>query len=211
MAEKKSASRQLDTWEGGFGQEYTERTKDRKHRDWQTRVPAFQTMLDGLEINRILEVGCNRGHNLLSLLDVLGEETEIIGVEPNRYALELARQSSPKVAALYGHTLDLPFKDGYFDLVFTAGVLIHIALSDIPDSLAEIYRASQRYILAIEYFAEEETIVPYHGSDNLLWKRDFRQHYQTLFPDLRLVRDGYWESEAGFDNTHWWLFEKPQL
>jgi hypothetical protein len=67
---------------------------------------------------------------------------------------------------------------------------------------------SKRYILAIEYFAQEETAIHYRGHDNLLWKRDFPQHYRSQFPDLALIRSGCWGPEDGFDRTHWWLLEK---
>jgi pseudaminic acid biosynthesis-associated methylase len=194
----------LEIWEGEFGKAYT----DRNEIDWHTRLPAFQQMLDGLLIKRVLEVGCNRGHNLICLARILGEGSDIVGVEPNRYALEIARASSVNVGVLYGHAFDLPFKDGYFDLVFTARVLIHIPLGDLPLALSEIYRVSKRYILAIEYFAQEETVVHYRGYDNLLWKRDFLRHYQSQFPELTLVRSGFLTSEDGFDKTHWWLLEK---
>lgn len=195
---------QLGVWEGEFGRAYT----DRNVIDWRVRLLAFKQMLDGLPISRVLEVGCNRGYNLVALAELLGG-SDVVGVEPNRYALELARASSVKVGVLHGDAFDLPFKDGYFDLVFTAGVLIHIALTDLPVALSEIYRVTKRYILAIEYFAEEETIIQYRGHDDLLWKRDFLKHYQTQFPDLTLIRSGYWEPEDGFDRAHWWLLEKP--
>ena len=195
----------MRVWEGEFGRAYT----DRNVINWQTRLPAFQQMLDGLPIKSVLEVGCNRGHNLIALAELLGEDCDVVGIEPNRYALELARASSLKASVLHGHAFDLLFKDGYFDLVFTAGVLIHIPLADLPTALAEIYRVSKRYILAIEYFAEEETVIHYRGHDDLLWKRDFLKHYRTQFPDLTLIRSGYWGPEHGFDRTHWWLLEKP--
>ena len=92
--------------------------------------------------------------------------------------------------------------------MFTAGVLIHISLEDLTAALAEIYRVSGRYILAIEYFAQEETAIHYRGKDDLLWKRNFLKHYQTQFPDLTVIRSGYWGPEDGFDRAHWWLFEK---
>jgi pseudaminic acid biosynthesis-associated methylase len=194
----------LEIWEGEFGKAYT----DRNEIDWRARLSAFQQMLASLTIKRVLEVGCNRGHNLVCLAELLGEESDVVGVEPNRYALELARASSVKVGVLYGQAFDLPFKDRYFDLVFTAGVLIHIPLEGLPLALNEIYRVSRRYILAIEYFAQEETVVHYRGHDSLLWKRDFLQHFRSQFPDLTLIRRGYWGPEDGFDSTHWWLLEK---
>jgi len=59
---------QLEVWEGEFGKAYT----DRNVIDWRTRLPAFQQMLGGLPIKRVLEVGCNRGHNLVCLAELLG-------------------------------------------------------------------------------------------------------------------------------------------
>jgi pseudaminic acid biosynthesis-associated methylase len=203
-AERPAVSRQLAAWEGDFGTQYT----DRNSADWRTRLPAFKHMLAGLALDRVLEVGCNRGHNLVTIAECLDGDVEVVGVEPNRHALELARAASPRVTVLRGHARDLPFKDGYFDLVFTAGVLIHVALSDLAAVLSEICRASRRYVLAIEYFADVETPIVYRGHEALLWKRDFLAHYQSAFPVLQLRRHGFWGPEDGFDRTHWWLLEK---
>ena len=81
-------------------------------------------------------------------------------------------------------------------------------MRDIPEALNEIYRVCRRYILAIEYYADEETAIHYRGHDDMLWKRDFKKHYLMQFPDLSIVRSGYWGHEDGFDRSHWWLFEK---
>jgi pseudaminic acid biosynthesis-associated methylase len=193
-------TQQLEVWFGEFGKQYT----DRNQVDWRGRVPLLLPMVAGLSLSRVLEVGCNRGHNLLALREILGEEAELIGVEPSPYARDLARAVG--VDARDADAFGPPFPDGYFDLVFTAGVLIHIALEDLPRAMREVYRCSRRYILAVEYFSEEETAISYRGHQGLLWKRDFGQHYQTRFPDLTLVRQGYCEE---WDRTTWWLWEKP--
>ena len=195
---------QLDTWEGKFGKDYT----DRNVIEWRERLDAFKEVLSGLPIQSILEVGCNRGHNLLSLTELLPADSQVVGIEPNQYAREIARAASAKIGVLEGNAYDLPFKDGYFDVVFTAGVLIHISPSNLQTAISEIYRVSKRYILAIEYFSEEEEIVNYRGHTDLLWKRNFLKIYQQAFDDLKLIRNGYWGDEKGFFRSHWWLFEK---
>ena len=86
---------------------------------------------------------------------------------------------------------------------------IHVSLKDLPSALSEIHRVSRRYIVAMEYFAEEETVIPYRGSEDLLWKRNFLKHYQTQFPDLKLVATGFLGIEEGWDRQTWWLLEKP--
>ncbi len=195
----------MEVWRGEFGKAYT----DRNLIDWRIRLPAFRRMLDGLCLTQVCEVGCNRGHNLLALTELLGGGCGIVGVEPNPYALRAARLSSPRVGLVSGDAFGLPFKDGHFDLVFTSGVLIHIPPSCLAPALTEICRVSRRYILAIEYFADMDTAIPYRGHDDLLWKRDFLAHYQRQFPALHLRQRGFWGREDGFDDTHWWLLEKP--
>ena len=176
--------------------------------EWRTRLPLFRTMLQGLELRRILEVGCNRGHNLVALSEIFGPSTEIAGVEPNPHARALARAASPLTSILAGHAYELPFRDRSFDLVFTWGVLIHVPLRSLGDALAEIHRVSAGYVLAVEYFAERETRIPYRGQDDLLWKRDFLRHYLEKFPDLALVRQGRWGHEHGADRVNWWLLRR---
>lgn len=198
------AGSQLRAWEGEFGTAYTERNVA----DWRSRLPAFRRALEGLALSRILEVGCNRGHNLVTVAEIVGPAVEVVGVEPNHHALALAWQAGPQVTAVHGHVFNLPFEADAFDLVFTAGVLIHVALEHLAAALQEIHRVSRRYILAIEYFAAEETAIEYRGRWDLLWKRDFLAHYERQFSNLRLLRDGFWGPEDGFDRTHWWLLEK---
>lgn len=200
-------NKQLDTWQSDFGDAYTERNQIA----WQTRLPAFQEVLGGLALGSVLEVGCNRGHNLACVASVL-PDAQIAGVEPNAYALALAHglaaASDVPLSLLSGNALALPFRDGLFDLVFTAGVLIHVGPTELPQAMAEVYRVSKRYVLAAEYYAETETPIEYRGSSELLWKRDFLGAYRSQFPDLQVVREGYWDMSVGFDRTHWWLLEK---
>lgn len=196
--------RQLEAWQGEFGTAYT----DRNVVDWRPRLPGYREMLGGLPIKRALEVGCNRGHNLIALAELLGDDAEVVGVEPNQHAREIARASSPKIGVFSGELLDLPFKDGYFDVVSTGGVLSHTALDNLPQAIGELYRVTRRYILAIEYFADEETVIPYRGHNDLLWKRDVLKHFQTQFPDLASIRSGSWGADGPFADSHWWVLEK---
>jgi len=195
---------QLQQWQSEFGNDYT----DRNQVDWSIRLNAWKTMLAGLSLNHVVEVGPNRGHNLRCLHEIGAVSGNLVGVEPNQTAIQYARAHYPQAAFLEGNAFSLPFVDGYADLVFTAGVLIHISRDDLPRALAEMHRVSSKYVLSIEYFAEEETTIPYRGHDNLLWKRDFKAHYLNQFPDLTVINEGYWESDNGFDRATWWLFAK---
>jgi len=194
---------QLETWRGEFGRAYT----DRNLTDPATRLPAFETMVGGLGIASALEIGCNAGHNLLTLRRVLGEAARLAAVEPSPYARAAARDAGLDVVD--ASAAALPFADASFDLVFTCGVLIHVPPAELEASLRELHRVSARWLLAAEYFAGGEEVVPYRGHEDLLWRRDYEGCYCALFPELRVVRSGYWDREDGFDRSHWWLLEKP--
>jgi ubiquinone/menaquinone biosynthesis C-methylase UbiE len=115
---------------------------------------------------------------------------------------------SPQISVAAGTVYHVPFEDDAFDLVLTSGVLIHVPLAELDAAISEVHRVSRRYILSIEYFAEEETTIDYRGHDNLLWKRDFGAHYHRLFPALNLVGTGDLTAADGFDQARWWLFRQ---
>ncbi len=73
--------------------------------------------------------------------------------------------------------------------MFTSGVLIHIAPTDIRKVLKEIHRCSSCFIWGFEYYADSYTEVNYREHDQLLWKADFTALYLDEFRDLKLVKE----------------------
>jgi pseudaminic acid biosynthesis-associated methylase len=190
---------QMHVWSDEFGKEYT----DRNHRTLDeldkfytnqyntSRTEMNQRFLGHLERSlRILEVGSNTG-NQLSILQKMGF-SDLWGIEIQWYAVEVSRKSTKRVNIVHASALDIPFKDGFFDLVFTSGVLIHIAPDTLPQVLQEIYRCSKEYIWGFEYWAETFTEIEYRGNSNLLWKADYAHLYQEQFNDLSLLQKEYY-------------------
>jgi spore coat polysaccharide biosynthesis protein SpsF len=103
---------------------------------------------------------------------------------------------------------ELPFRDRWFDLVFTMGVLIHQPEITLPLVMAEIVRCSRRNVLCGEYFAEQTTEVPYRNQSSALFKRNYGGIYQELFPELRLLCQGFFSRDEGWDDITYWAFEK---
>lgn len=184
----------VNEWAGTFGDEYTQRNTP----DVSTRARIFQTILSGLEIYSILEVGCNKGTNLYAL-KALYPEASISGAEPNKKIIE---DGIPGFVVLERSALDLNLS-GLSDLVFTCGVLIHVPPQELEQSMNNIITASNRYVLAIEYEHEEELMIPYRGQENLLWKRPYGQLYTAM--GLKLISTG---QVPAIDNCTFWLFEK---
>lgn len=141
----------------------------------------------GLEDKRILEVGCNVG-NQLRLLQKMGYKN-LYGIELQEYAIQKAKSLTSGINIIKATADDIPFKDNYFDMVFTSGVLIHIAPDNIDMVLDEIYRCSKEFIWGFEYYADEYTEVNYRGNSDLLWKTNFVKLYMDRFPDLELIKE----------------------
>ena len=193
---REPTSSQLERWKGEFGKEYTDRNaltleqtdKLYKKNYGITGTELYEEFIGDLERPiKILEVGSNIGNKLL-MLQRMGFK-HLYGIEINSYAIERAKTNTTGINIIQASAFDIPFKDGYFELVFTSGVLIHISPADIKRALSEIYRCSKKYIWGFEYYADTYTKVRYREQDNLLWKTDFAGLYLNFFDDLELVKE----------------------
>jgi len=183
-------------WKGKFGKEYTLRNlKTLKEIDKLylenfgiTRTKLNREFIGNLNRSiKILEVGANVGIQL-AFLQKMGFKN-LCGIEINRKAIELSKSFTKNIEIIQGMAQDNPFKDNYFDLVFTSGLLIHIPSSKIEKVMAEIHRVAKKYIWGFEYSADKYTMVLYRGKKNMLWKTNFPQLYLNFFRDLKLVKE----------------------
>jgi pseudaminic acid biosynthesis-associated methylase len=115
--------------------------------------------------------------------------SNLSGVELQPYALELARERTCNISLLQGSALALPYEDAAFDVVFTSGVLIHIAPGDLPRAMDEIHRCARSYVWGMEYYAADVTEVNYRNHGGLLWKMDYARRYLERFADLELIQE----------------------
>ena len=187
---------QTDCWQGNFGREYSDRNVlDPQALDDFTfsnygirRRDLNQNFLAGIpRETRILEVGCNVGNQLLLLYEM--GFRNLSGIEIQDYALDRARMRLKDVNFQQASALQIPFPNAHFDLVFTAGVLIHIAPGDLPVAMKEIHRCARQYIWGFEYYSPETKEINYRGHQQLLWKMDYANAYLAQFPDLELVKN----------------------
>jgi pseudaminic acid biosynthesis-associated methylase len=192
----KNHTDQTQQWSSAFGKEYTDRNpqtigamdKLYKKQFGLTRTELNLMFLSNLDRSiKILEVGSNVGVQLQGL-QRNGFEN-LYGIELQPYAVEVSKQNTKNINLIQGSAFDIPFKNSYFDLVFTSGVLIHINPDDINVAMREIHRCTSEYIWGFEYYADRYSEIPYRGSRNLLWKADFAQLYLDKFEDLKLVKE----------------------
>lgn len=204
-------TQQLDAWRGDFGDSYTQRNAaaDDALRTRTRMWARILAPLTGEPPTSILEVGANLGLNIRALQRLT--DASLAAVEPNPSARE--RLIGDKVLAeesVYDAVAGkLPFPDRQFDLVFTSGVLIHIAPDDLGKACDEIHRVAAKYVMCCEYFSDKEEEISYRGQAGLLFKRDFGSFWMDRHPDLSLADYGFfWKRATGLDNLTWWLFRK---
>lgn len=189
-----------DLWSGTFGNDYTERNRV----NWRARVPFWESAIQFCAPGTIFELGANAGWNLLAIQSV-APNTDLFGADVNQHAVNEARSQGLEVQHVGEHGIAGLYEPGTMDLVFTAGVLIHIAPADLERTMRSLVELSGRYVLAIEYHANEETEVEYRGHTGALWRRDYGKLYQGL--GLTLLSQGV---AGGFDDCTFYLLEKPQ-
>ena len=189
---------QMKTWKGDFGQQYTDRNPQVAadvealyNRNFGfSRTSINERFLSGVPKSfRILEVGCNVGTQL-EVLSNMGFE-HLYGIELQRYAVDIARKRLSSIDIIAGSIFDIPFKDGFFDLVFTSGVLIHISPETISTAIHELIRCSNRYIWGCEYFSEVTEEISYRGNNSLAWKTNFSRLLLGEDSSLILVKEEY--------------------
>ncbi len=209
-------TRQEKIWDSGFGEDYNKRNdfgnseldevyiKDIGVR----RTDMNEDFIGFLDREaKILEVGCNIGMQLVNLQE-MGFKN-LYGIEIQSSAVETAKEKTSGINIIKGSAYDIPFRDGYFDLVFSNRVLIHMNPDHLDTALTEIFRVSKKYIYGSEYYSENVTeIKGYHGETSIAWKRDFAGDYKRLFPSLNLLKEKKYKYTFNDDVDSTFLFEK---
>ncbi|MEY2478469.1 MAG: hypothetical protein QOG87_3784 [Actinomycetota bacterium] len=198
------AARLEELWQGDFGRQYVERNRSAGG----DRGPFWRGLAKRLSPHSVLEVGCNVGANLQHL-DAIPEVEDLWGVDVNRESLAELHARLPQVSAGWAVARSLPFRDGWFDLVFTVAVLIHVPEDALPLAMGELVRCSRRHVLCVEYRADETVEVDYRGQHRAFFKRDYGTVLAGLFPELTLLEEGDVSKADGFDDgLGYWLFAK---
>lgn len=192
-----------DLWSGPFGGEWIERNRQPN----PARGRFWHEVLDELQPASVLELGCGSGGNLRWIAERI-DSRHLWGVDINSDALAAAVTDVPRAGFGWSPVRDLPFRERFFDLTFTVGVLIHQPDETLPLVLSELVRCSNRWILTAEYHSDDAHTKTYRGEEGVLFKRDYAGLLTQLFPSVRHVRG--WEAGAdhGFDRTRIDIYER---
>jgi len=182
-------------WLSKFGENYINRNKSMdevnqfyEQQTGTTKEQIFQNFFDGIERkSKILELGCNIGLNL-SILRKMGFKN-MYGIELNKKAIEIGKKENPDVTFIHSSIEEFDPKGKKYDLVFTAGVLIHIHPSSLHSIIKKIVNLTKEYIFGFEYYADRQVEIAYRGSSNVCWKQNFPLLFKKLFPSIKTVKE----------------------
>lgn len=197
-----SEAEQLESlWGGPFGDAYVLRNGDGYflRKDFWIKIAIL------CKPASVLEVGCNSGSNLKFLGSA--SKAECYGLDINKSALRKARITTPGLNLVYAKARENPFRDDFFDLTFTCGVLIHQPEESLRQVMGELVRTSKKYVLCMEYFRPIRTIIPYRDQTAALFGDDYGGIAQREF-GLQLIESGMLNRDQGFDRVTYWLMQK---
>jgi ubiquinone/menaquinone biosynthesis C-methylase UbiE len=110
-------------------------------------VGSKPIILDGLRLapgQRVLDVGCGLGDDVLAIAERVGPSGSVVGVDVSEAMIDEARRRAPAGAPVSFQVADaraLPFPDGAFDGVRSERLLMHVP--EAARALAEMARVTR--------------------------------------------------------------------
>ncbi|MDD5170163.1 MAG: hypothetical protein PHN75_15205 [Syntrophales bacterium] len=197
-------------WAGQFGTEYMMRNKGEDL--FASKIAFFCRALRYAHKPRnCIEFGANTGMNLKAL-KLLYPEQEQYAIEINNDAVAILRSFLPPDNVIHASILDYNPAQQY-DLVLTAGVLIHINPDFLPQVYDALYHSTHRYLLLSEYYNPTPVQVTYRGNKERLFKRDFCGEILDQYSDLSLVDYGFIyhrDPNHPRNDANWFLLERRE-
>ena len=140
-------------------------------RDAVRRRGLVRAALEARGGERILDVGCGPGFLSRELLDEVGAEGGVVGVDSSAEMLTLAErrcQGHPNVELREGDATSLPVEDATFHGAVCVQVLEYVP--DVPAALAELLRALRPGGRAVLWDVDWAT-VSWHSADSARMRR----------------------------------------
>jgi len=126
-----------------------------KHEKYQSNNPINKKLVDGyfngiaalinsVEVNNLLDVGCGEGMVLMSLKDQV-KDIDCFAIDFDPKEVVDAQVNLPSVTVKQGSAYDIKFQENEFDIVVCNQVLEH--LDDPKKAISEMHRVTSKYAL----------------------------------------------------------------
>lgn len=121
-----------------------------------TRGKQLVEFFKDLSVSTFLEIGCNSGRNLWYLDKYLPGKA-LSGLEISSLAAQDARVNVPTATIYEGNLHEFVFKNTY-DVVFTGGVLMHMAPNLLLSVIQKCINLSNKYVIHMEPIGNGEVL-----------------------------------------------------
>ena len=142
---------------------------------------------------RILDIGCGKGYLLYDFLKVI-PDAEIYGIDISKYAIEHCKEEIRDQLKI-GCATDLPWEDGFFDLVISINTLHCLEAYDLEKAFKEMERVGRnhKYLCVESYRNEQEKA-------NLLY-------WQVSCEAFNTPKEWYWWFKTtGYTGDHSFIY-----
>lgn len=140
---------------------------------------------------RVLEFGCGVGRHLRYLSRIPGIDVYGFDQSPTMIG-QCARWADPEWSkshlSLGPPVGRLPYRDGEFDIVYTAEVLIHVRPTDLPGILGELIRVCRGHLLHLEVSRDFQVSTNEHDG---CWNHDLEAVYAQLGFAVETLPQGF--------------------
>lgn len=172
----------------------SEFSSDGYEKIWANRRAALASFIVEKKPKKVLEIGTFGGYNLREI-HKLDDTIELVGFDINLSALDYAKKKCPAIDTIHGsiHKLEKYFTENQFDLIFTAGVLIHIPNESVNSIISNIIQFSKTDVVHAEHHGATPNKLP---GKKMRWVHNFEALYEThdtnIFPA--------WDASNGFEH-----------
>tara|TARA_Y200000002_G_scaffold376866_1_gene381420 strand:+ start:95 stop:772 length:678 start_codon:yes stop_codon:yes gene_type:complete len=124
------------------------------------------------KIKNMLDVGCGNGDSLNNFLKY--KKIKKFGIETSTQTINLCKKRHKNINFKKGFCHNLPFPDNKFDLVNIISVLHWIDRNHYLQSLGELIRVTNKFLMVMDFFPKTEHRTKYrHKKGFFTYKTDF--------------------------------------
>ena len=133
-----------------FWNKYADENESRYNEEFAKYLRDLASSLPGVQ--SILEIGCGTGIDLR----LFSDSFQLHGIDLNEHALEIAKEKLSFADFQKENITKLSFEDSSIDFVFTHGLMNYLDDDVLEKGIAEMFRASKRWIMHCEKYEKTE-------------------------------------------------------
>ena len=113
---------------------------------WQLTHPARKKVYEIAEGrgDSVLDVGCGTG---IDYLGFINRGMRYVGVDITPKFISRFKELHPEAEVYVNSSLELPFPDGAFPIVYSGGVIQHMHPEDYPKAIREMWRTCENTLI----------------------------------------------------------------